>query len=100
MFMKPNSASVNFVLTATGWLVVGVLMGLVLALEFVFPDMTHGESWLVFGRLRQAHINVVMFAFLSGAMMGSQCVDEQTDAETKPTLALRMHHPAAIRSSI
>ena len=68
--MKPNSASVNFVLTATGWLVVGVLMGLVLALEFVFPDMTHGESWLVFGRLRQAHTNTVMFAFLSGAMMG------------------------------
>lgn len=70
MFSKENSASVNMLLTAAGWLVIGVLMGLVLALEFVFPDLFHGVPWLVFGRLRQAHTNTVMFAWLSGAMMG------------------------------
>jgi cbb3-type cytochrome c oxidase subunit I len=70
MFRKENSASVNFMLTAGAWLVVGTLMGLVLALEFVFPDLSHGVPWLVFSRLRQAHTNTVMFAFLSGGMMG------------------------------
>ncbi|MBN1318994.1 MAG: cbb3-type cytochrome c oxidase subunit I [Anaerolineales bacterium] len=70
MFSSENSASVNFVLTAAGWLVVGVLMGLTLANEFVFPDLFHGAPLLVFGRLRQAHTNTVMFAFLSGGMMG------------------------------
>jgi len=45
-------------------------MGLSLALEFVFPDIFAGVSWLVFSRLRQAHVNTVMFAWLSGAMMG------------------------------
>jgi cytochrome c oxidase cbb3-type subunit I len=70
MLRKPDSASAVFMLTATIWLVVGVLMGLVLALELVFPDMTHGISWLVFGRLRPAHTSTVMFAFLSGGMMG------------------------------
>jgi cbb3-type cytochrome c oxidase subunit I len=60
----------NFMLAATIWLIVGVSMGLVLALEFVFPDLFRGVSWLVFGRLRQAHTNTVMFAFLSGGMMG------------------------------
>jgi cbb3-type cytochrome c oxidase subunit I len=70
MFNKQNSASLNFMLTAGAWLVVGTLMGLVLALEFVFPDLFHGVPWLVFGRLRQAHTNTVMFAWLSGAMMG------------------------------
>jgi cbb3-type cytochrome c oxidase subunit I len=70
MFSRENSASVNFMLTAGVWLVVGTLLGLVLALEFVFPDLFHGIPWLVFSRLRQAHTNTVMFAFLSGGMMG------------------------------
>jgi len=67
---RENSASVNFMLTAAAWLVVGVLMGLTLALEFVFPDLFRGVPWLVFSRVRQAHTNTVMFAFLSGGMMG------------------------------
>jgi cbb3-type cytochrome c oxidase subunit I len=70
MFTKENSASVNFMLTAAAWIVFGVLMGLTLALQFVFPDLFRGVPWLVFSRLRQAHTNTVMFAFLSGGMMG------------------------------
>jgi cbb3-type cytochrome c oxidase subunit I len=70
MFNKENSASINFMLTASLWLVLGVLMGLILALEFVFPDLFRGVSFLVFSRLRQEHTNTVMFAFLSGGMMG------------------------------
>jgi cbb3-type cytochrome c oxidase subunit I len=70
MFNRPGSASRNFMLTAAAWIVFGVLMGLILALEFVFPDMFRGVPWLVFSRLRQAHTNTVMFAFLSGGMMG------------------------------
>jgi len=57
-------------LSAAVWIIFGVLMGLILALEFVFPDMFRGIPWLVFSRLRQAHTNTVMFAFLSGGMMG------------------------------
>jgi len=70
MFKKQNSASVNFMLSAAVWVVLGVLMGLTLALQFVFPDLFRGIPWLVFGRLRQAHVNTVLFAWLSGAMMG------------------------------
>jgi cbb3-type cytochrome oxidase subunit 1 len=70
LFSRENSAGRNFMLTAAGWLVVGGLMGIVLAIEFVFPDLVHGFGPLVFGRLRQAHTNTVMFAWLSGGMMG------------------------------
>jgi cbb3-type cytochrome c oxidase subunit I len=70
MFKKENSASVNFMLTAAAWIVFGVFMGLILALQFVFPNLFRGVPWLVFSRLRQAHTNTVMFAFLSGGMMG------------------------------
>jgi cbb3-type cytochrome c oxidase subunit I len=67
---RENSASANFMLSAAAWLVIGVTFGLILALEFVFPDVFKGVPWLVFGRLRQAHVNTVLFAWLSGAMMG------------------------------
>ncbi|MCB9005037.1 MAG: cbb3-type cytochrome c oxidase subunit I, partial [Ardenticatenaceae bacterium] len=70
MFKKENSASSYFMLSAAIWLVIGVSMGLILALQFVFPDLFRGVSWLVFSRLRQAHTNTVMFAWLSGGMMG------------------------------
>lgn len=70
MFNKTNSASANFMLSATVWLILGVAMGLVLALQFVFPDLFRGIPWLVFSRLRQAHTNTVMFAWLSGGMIG------------------------------
>lgn len=70
IFNKQNSASANFMLTASAWLMVGVTMGLILALQFVFPDLFKGVPWLVFGRLRQAHTNAVMFGFLSLGMMG------------------------------
>lgn len=66
MFRKQNSGSAFFMLSATVWLLIGVLMGLLLALELVFPDIGRGISWLVFGRLRQADTSTVMFAFLSG----------------------------------
>jgi cbb3-type cytochrome c oxidase subunit I len=68
--LKENSASVTFMLTATMWLIIGVSMGLVLAFQFVFPDLFRGVPWLVFSRLRQAHTNTVMFAWLSGGMIG------------------------------
>jgi cbb3-type cytochrome c oxidase subunit I len=70
MFKKPDSASANFMLTAALWLIIGVSMGLILALQFVFPDLFRGVPWLVFSRLRQAHTNTVLFAWLSGAMIG------------------------------
>ena len=70
MFKKENSASRNFLICAALWVVLGVLMGLILALQFVFPDLFRGIPVLVFSRLRQEHTNTVLFAFLSGGMMG------------------------------
>ena len=70
MVNEKNSASRNFILSASVWLVIGGAMGLTMAFEFVFPDLFKGISWLVFSRLRQAHTNTVMFAWLTGGMMG------------------------------
>ncbi len=69
-FKTDFSASLSFLISASVWLVIGVTFGLILALEFVFPDLFRGVPFLVFGRLRQAHTNTVMFAFLSTGMIG------------------------------
>lgn len=67
---RDNSAATTFLVSAAVWLVIGTLMGLGLTIEFVFPDFARGIAQIVFPRLREAHVNTVMFAWLSGAMMG------------------------------
>jgi cbb3-type cytochrome c oxidase subunit I len=69
-FKRDNSAATSFLVSAAVWLVIGTVFGLILTIEFLFPDFAKGIPWLVFGRLRQAHTNTVLFAWLSGAMMG------------------------------
>ena len=48
--------------------VVGMVVGLLLAFMFLFPNLTDGISWLSFGRLRPLHTNAVIFAFVGNAM--------------------------------
>lgn len=67
---KDNSAATTFLVSAAVWLVIGTVFGLLLTIEFVFPDFARGFAQIVFPRLRQAHVNTVLFAWLSGAMMG------------------------------
>ncbi|MCL4155379.1 UNVERIFIED_CONTAM: hypothetical protein GTU68_065944 [Idotea baltica] len=50
------------------WGVVGMLVGLLLAFMFLFPNLTDGISWLSFGRLRPLHTNAVIFAFVGNAI--------------------------------
>jgi cbb3-type cytochrome c oxidase subunit I len=71
LLRRDNSAATTFLVSAAVWLVIGTVFGLLLTIEFVFPDFAKGIAWIVFPRLRQAHVNTVLFAWLSGAMMGT-----------------------------
>jgi cytochrome c oxidase cbb3-type subunit 1 len=53
----------GFALAAVVWGVVGMLVGVVIAAQLAFPDLTHGIPWLSYGRLRPLHTNAVIFAF-------------------------------------
>ncbi|MFA5556083.1 MAG: cytochrome-c oxidase, cbb3-type subunit I [Flavobacteriaceae bacterium] len=48
--------------------VVGMLVGLLLALMYLFPNLTEGIPWLSYGRLRPLHTNAVIFAFVGNAI--------------------------------
>ena len=51
-------------------MVLGTLYGFTAAIELVAPDLLGNISWLVFGRIRQVHTNLVMFAFVGSALWG------------------------------
>ena len=61
----------GFALAAVGWGVVGMLVGVIIAAQLAFPDLTYGISWLSSGRLRPLHTNAVIFAFGGCALMAS-----------------------------
>lgn len=51
-------------------MVLGTSYGFIGALELVAPDLLGNISWLVFGRVRQVHTNLVMFGFVGSALLG------------------------------
>ncbi len=67
-FSYDNKIVRNFAYASVIWGVVGMSVGLIVALLFVFPTLTGGVSWLSFGRLRPLHTNAVIFAFVGNAI--------------------------------
>ena len=67
-FYYDNKIVRNFLYASIVFGVVGMLVGLILALMFLFPNLTSGISFLSFGRLRPLHTNAVIFAFVGNAM--------------------------------
>ena len=67
-FYYDNKIVRNFIYASIVFGVVGMLVGLILAFLFLFPNLTSGVSFLSFGRLRPLHTNAVIFAFVGNAM--------------------------------
>jgi len=67
-FYYDNKIVKKFLYASIVFGVVGMLVGLILAVLFLFPNMTDGISFLSFGRLRPLHTNAVIFAFVGNAM--------------------------------
>jgi cytochrome c oxidase cbb3-type subunit 1 len=57
-------------LSSAAWLVVGTIGGFIGAIELVAPDLLGNIPWIVFGRIRQIHTNVVMFGFVGTGLLG------------------------------
>jgi cytochrome c oxidase cbb3-type subunit I/II len=53
------------------WGLVGVLVGLLIALQLVFPALSFNFSMTTFGRLRPIHTNAIIFAFVGNAIFTS-----------------------------
>lgn len=67
-FYYDNKIVKKFIYATIAFGVIGMAVGLLLALLFLFPNLTDGVSFLSFGRLRPLHTNAVIFAFVGNAM--------------------------------
>lgn len=53
----------QFSIMAVVWGVVGMLVGVIIAAQLVWPELNLNLPWTSFGRLRPLHTNAVIFAF-------------------------------------
>ncbi len=82
-FYYDNKIVKKFLLATMLWGVVGMLVGLLLAFLFLFPNLTDGISWLSFGRLRPLHTNAVIFAFVGNAIFAGVYYSTQRLLKTR-----------------
>lgn len=66
-FSYDNKIVKKFILATIIWGVVGMLVGLLAALQLVWPDL-NATAWLSFGRIRPLHTNAVIFAFVGNGI--------------------------------
>ena len=70
-FYYDNKIVRNFAYATTLWGVVGMLVGVVIAFQLVFPGLNLDFAPTTFGRMRPVHTNAVIFAFVgNGIFMG------------------------------
>jgi cytochrome c oxidase cbb3-type subunit 1 len=69
--MPEHLTAKGFCLTSAFWMTVATLAGLTGATELIAPDLTANIGWLVFGRVRPIHINLVLFGFVTPGLLGA-----------------------------
>ncbi len=68
---EKNKTALLFIITSAVWMIVATFVGLLAATELIAPDLTKGMGWLVFGRLRPIHVNLVLFGFVTPGLLGA-----------------------------
>ena len=70
-FYYDNTIVRNFAYATALWGVVGMTVGLWIALQLVFPALNFDFAPTTYGRLRPLHTNAVIFAFVG--ITGKHC---------------------------
>ena len=61
----------QFTIMTIVWGVVGMLVGLVIAAQLIWPGLSFDQPWLTYSRLRPLHTNAVIFAFGGSALFAT-----------------------------
>jgi cytochrome c oxidase cbb3-type subunit 1 len=61
----------QFAIMTVVWGVVGMLVGVVIASQLIWPALSFDLPWFSFGRLRPLHTNAVIFAFGGSALFAT-----------------------------
>tara|TARA_R110002072_G_scaffold25443_6_gene85136 strand:+ start:82123 stop:84489 length:2367 start_codon:yes stop_codon:yes gene_type:complete len=73
----------GFVWASVAWGAIGMLVGLICALQLSFPQLNFDTSWLTFGRLRPLHTNAVIFALVGNMMFAGIYYSSQRLLKTR-----------------
>ena len=61
----------QFAIMTIVWGIVGMLVGVIIASQLIWPELNFGVPWLSYGRLRPLHTNAVIFAFGGSALFAT-----------------------------
>ncbi|WP_199120434.1 cytochrome-c oxidase, cbb3-type subunit I [Pedobacter sp. ASV28] len=67
-FTYDNKIVRNFAIATLVWGIIGMLVGLLVAMQLFKPSMNLGNQYTTFGRIRPLHTNAVIFAFVGNAI--------------------------------
>ena len=67
-FYYDNKIVKSFAYATLFWGVIGMVVGLYVALQFIWPGLTFNIPYTTFGRIRPIHTNAVIFAFVGNGM--------------------------------
>lgn len=67
-FYYDNKVVRNFAIATIVWGIIGMTVGLLIALQLIKPAMNLGSQYTTFGRIRPLHTNAVVFAFVGNAI--------------------------------
>jgi cytochrome c oxidase cbb3-type subunit I/II len=67
-FYYDNTTVRNFLIATTVFGVIGMTVGLLVAIQFVWPEANFGLQYTTFGRVRPLHTNAVIFAFVGNGI--------------------------------
>ena len=73
----------QFTVMTVVWGIVGMLVGVIIAAELVWPQLSMNLPWLHFGRLRPLHTNAVIFAFGGSALFATSYYVVQRTCQTR-----------------
>ncbi len=73
----------QFAIMTVVWGIVGMTVGVFIASELIWPDLSMHIPWLTYGRLRALHTNAVIFAFGGSALFATSYYVVQRTCHTR-----------------
>jgi len=82
-FAYDNKIVKYFLIASVIFGIVGMSVGLLIALQLVFPQLNMGIPYTTFGRIRPLHTNAVIFAFVGNAIFAGVYYSMQRVLKTR-----------------
>ncbi len=73
----------QFAVMTVIWGIVGMLVGVLIAAQLIWPELSFDTPWLTYSRLRALHTNAVIFAFGGSALFATSYYVVQRTCHTR-----------------